>query len=64
MMPVHVAKIVVALVGLLVFFAGTQTGMTWLRWAGIVLVAAAWLLRFYRPSRPSIRPSSPPEESP
>lgn len=51
-MPVQTAKVVLALVGLAVFFAGTRTGFGWLRWAGIALVAIAWLLRFYRPSRP------------
>jgi hypothetical protein len=46
--PLHSAKIVLALTGLLVFFAATRMGLPWLRWAGIGLVAAAWLLRFYR----------------
>ena len=34
-MPVHVAKIILALLGLLLFFAGTQTGFAGFRWAGI-----------------------------
>lgn len=49
-MPIHVAKIVLAMVGLLVFFTGAKFGFGWLRWAGIALVAAAWLLRFYKGS--------------
>lgn len=47
-MSVHQAKIVLALAGLLVFFSGAKLGFGWLRWAGIALVAAAWLLRFYK----------------
>ena len=63
MMSVHQAKIVLALVGLLVFFAGAKFGFGWLRWAGIALVAAAWLLRFYkgRATGPDVSTSS--EES-
>lgn len=49
-MPIHTAKIVLALAGVLVFFAGAKTDFTWLRWSGIALVSIAWLLRFYRPS--------------
>lgn len=48
MIPVHHAKLVLALAGLLVFFSGAKLGFAWLRWAGIALVAAAWLLRFYK----------------
>lgn len=47
-MSIQQAKIVLALVGLLVFFSGAKLGFGWLRWAGIALVAAAWLLRFYK----------------
>jgi protein-S-isoprenylcysteine O-methyltransferase Ste14 len=43
----HQAKLALALAGLLVFFTGAKLGLGWLRWAGIALVAAAWLLRFY-----------------
>ncbi len=48
MMPVHQAKLVLALTGLLVFFSGVKFGFGWMRWAGIALVAVAWLLRFYK----------------
>lgn len=48
MMSVHQAKLVLAVAGLLVFFTGARVGSDWLRWAGIALVAAAWLLRFYK----------------
>lgn len=48
-MPVHTAKLVLVLTGVGVFFTGTRFELPWLRWAGIVLVAIAWLLRFYRP---------------
>lgn len=47
-MSIQQAKIVLALAGLLVFFSGAKLGFGWLRWAGIALVAAAWLLRFYK----------------
>lgn len=50
-LPVHTVKIVLALLGLGVFFAGARFQLTSLRWAGIGLVAAAWLLRFYKPPR-------------
>jgi hypothetical protein len=49
-MPVHTAKLVLAITGSVVFFLGAKTDFGWLRWSGIALVAAAWLLRFYRPS--------------
>ena len=62
-MPVHVAKLVLAGVGLLVFLAGTRVDFPWLRWSGIALVAIAWLLRFYRPSRPAPDVHSSPEDS-
>ena len=63
-MPVHTAKIVLALVGVAVFFAGTRVGFPWLRWAGIALVAIAWLLRFYRPAGPRHSVTSPSEDMP
>lgn len=63
MMPVHQAKIVLALVGLLVFFTGAKLGFGWLRWAGIALVAAAWLLRFYKGRAAAPSPSTPSEDS-
>jgi protein-S-isoprenylcysteine O-methyltransferase Ste14 len=47
-MSVQQAKIVLALAGLIVFFSGAKLGFGWLRWAGIALVAAAWLLRIYK----------------
>lgn len=53
MIPVHTAKIVLALAGVLVFFVGARLGLEWLRWAGIALVAIAWFLRFYRRASPS-----------
>ncbi len=48
MRPVVVAKYVTALAGLLVFGAGMRTGSEALRWTGIGIVAAAWLLRFLK----------------
>ncbi|HRQ78768.1 MAG TPA: hypothetical protein PLY94_09220 [Gemmatimonadaceae bacterium] len=49
-MPVHAAKLLLTMAGIAAFFVGTRTDFSWLRWSGIVLVAAAFLLRFYRPS--------------
>ncbi len=63
-MPVHLAKIVLALAGLLAFFVGTRTDFAWLRWSGTALVAIAWLLRFYRPTRPASKSHVPPEDAP
>jgi hypothetical protein len=47
--PIHTAKLLLALVGVAVFLAASRFGLPWLRWAGIALVTIAWLLRFYRP---------------
>lgn len=62
-MPVHTAKVVLALAGVVVFLSGTRFGLPWLRWAGIALVAIAWLLRFYRPSGPRPSVTTPSEVS-
>jgi len=43
---VQLAKLVLAVAGIVVFFFGIRTGIDVLRWTGIVLVAAAFLLRF------------------
>lgn len=43
-----VYKLVLAGIGLFVFFYGVQTDQSGLRWAGIALVAVALLLRFLR----------------
>ena len=48
MIPIHQAKLALALAGMLVFFTGAKLGLGWLRWAGVALVAVAWLLRFYK----------------
>jgi hypothetical protein len=40
------AKLGLALVGVVVFFAGVQTEQDLLRWIGIGFAAVAWLLRF------------------
>jgi membrane protein implicated in regulation of membrane protease activity len=39
-------KLVLAIAGIVLFLAGVRTGLTVLRWAGIAVVAAAFLLRF------------------
>jgi hypothetical protein len=43
------AKIALALAGLVLFGAGVRLERTELRWAGLAVVMAAWLLRFVRP---------------
>lgn len=40
------AKVALALVGLALFGFGARVDNAWLRWAGIVVVAVAWFLRF------------------
>lgn len=41
------AKVTLALAGLVVFLTGIRSGQELLRWLGIGLVAAAWLLRYF-----------------
>jgi protein-S-isoprenylcysteine O-methyltransferase Ste14 len=53
MTPVQIAKVVLALAGLVVFFLGVRTGQDLLRWSGIGLVVVAWLLRFVKPKSSS-----------
>lgn len=45
-----IQRVRVALIcfGVIAFSIAQQTGREWLRWVGIVLVAAAFLLRFIR----------------
>jgi hypothetical protein len=43
---VQLAKLILAVAGIVVFLFGIRTGLDVLRWTGIVLVAAAFLLRF------------------
>jgi uncharacterized membrane protein len=52
-----VAKITFAIVGIAVFGAGIRLDNDWVRWAGIALVAVAWVLRF------SGRRDQPPPET-
>jgi hypothetical protein len=42
------AKLALALMGLVLFGAGARLDDARLRWAGIALVAVAWVLRFVR----------------
>ena len=48
MSPLSRAKIVLALVGLVLFGAGVRLERGDLRFAGIAFVAVAWLLRFVK----------------
>lgn len=54
-MQVQVAKAVLAFAGITVFLLGIRFGNDVLRWTGVGLVAAAFLLRFVKsnPSRTS-----------
>ena len=49
MSPLTVAKIALAVVGLLVFGYGIRVDSTAVRWLGIAFVAVAALLRFVKP---------------
>lgn len=51
-MPVQTVKLICASLGLLLFFVGIKTELTWIRWTGLALVVASYLLRFYRPRVP------------
>ncbi len=51
MTPLTVAKLALALSGLLVFGYGVRADLTTIRWIGVALVAVAALLRFV-PTRP------------
>jgi Zn-dependent membrane protease YugP len=51
MTPVTVAKLTLALAGLLVFGYGVRADLPVIRWIGVGLVAVAVLLRFV-PTRP------------
>lgn len=42
-------KIVLALIGLVLFGAGARLERSELRWIGIGFVAVAWVMRFARP---------------
>ncbi len=53
MTAVQIAKVVLAVAGLVVFLLGIQSGQDLLRWIGISLVVVAWLLRFIKPKTPS-----------
>jgi membrane protein implicated in regulation of membrane protease activity len=46
MTQVQLAKMVLAVAGIVAFLFGIRTGLDGLRWTGIVLVTAAFLMRF------------------
>lgn len=51
--PLQMAKIAFTLAGIATFGAGIRWENLWTRWAGIGLVAVAWILRFVkRPQLP------------
>lgn len=51
MPTLHTAKLLMAALGLGAFFLGVRLESEVIRWTGIGLVAAAFLLRFLRPRR-------------
>ena len=53
MTSVQIAKVVLAVAGLVVFLLGVRTGQDLLRWIGIGLVVVAWLMRFIKPKTSS-----------
>ena len=56
MTPITIAKLVLAVAGIAVFYYGWQTGQQPVRWIGIGLVFAAVLLRFLGRRRPPGEP--------
>jgi len=48
MTPRTIIKVTLALGGLVVFGVGIRLGNETLRWTAIALVAAAWMLRFWK----------------
>jgi len=57
--PITVAKIALAVAGIVVFMLGVQSGVDSVRWTGVALVAAAFLLRFIgRGRRDAVAPNS------
>ncbi|WP_337170596.1 hypothetical protein [Gemmatimonas aurantiaca] len=43
-------RIALILIGVIAFTIAQRTGIEWVRWVGIALVAIALLLRFYKPT--------------
>lgn len=60
--PLHWFKAGMALLGLGLFLLGIRFGYDPLRWAGIAVVAVAWLLRFLRRAPQSAPASTSPSE--
>lgn len=46
MSPLSIAKLVLAIAGIVVFLLGVSSGIPVMRWTGTALVVIAWLLRF------------------
>ena len=59
MNAIAVAKIALAIAGIVVFMLGVRTGADLVRWTGVALVAVAFLLRFLgRGRRDAVAPNS------
>jgi len=52
MTSVGIAKLALALAGIVVFLLGIRFGNDVIRWTGVALVVVAWLLRFVDKVRP------------
>lgn len=52
MIPVSTAKLILTIVGVLLFFVSVKTELPGFRWGGITLIVISFLLRFYRPRVP------------
>lgn len=61
-MQTQTAKVILALAGILVFLVGIRTHQEMVRWTGIALVTAAWLLRFVGRGTQRRGPSTSPSE--
>jgi hypothetical protein len=61
-MSLNTLKLSLAAAGIAVFLLGTRAGSQAMRWTGIALVAAAWLLRFVGRGGADARSSTDPKE--
>lgn len=52
-MAVQTIKLLLAALGLLVFFVSVRLDNSTFRWVAIALIASSYLLRFYRPRVPA-----------
>ena len=63
MTPAGIAKLALALSGIIVFLLGIRTGLDVVRWTGVGLVVVAWLLRFVGEKGKVLSPNDSSEEA-